>query len=129
MRKELKKANEILLSISKRNKNITPITPQDYDLFNEFFSNEPHTYGNSWSYIIQGMHGLGDNNLGYKYFDGKNLSAISIHPKIEHPEQLAMYFVRPMGKGMMKIIAELGKKYKEEFELQIYAFYMTILLK
>ncbi len=93
----LDKANTLFSTICAGNPHITPITPDDGPLFMTFFQNEPISYGNSWPYIVQGMYGLGPYNMGYKYYDGTNLSALSINSLIEHPETMVLYWVRPMG--------------------------------
>jgi hypothetical protein len=96
--------NKIGEDICKSNNHYTPITEDDYELFKKFFAKEPHTYGNSWIYIIQGMYGVGPNNLGYKYYDGINLSAICIYPKIEDETIHIFYWVRPMGPSINEMI-------------------------
>lgn len=115
-----KQPNTLLKEIASKNKFITPITPKDFTLFESFFANERPTYGNSWTYITQGMHGIGKNNLGYKYYDGKNLAAISIHQKIEQPEIFAFYWVRPMGPTVLDKITEISKQLNGAYKLPIY---------
>lgn len=117
----LEQANKFINAISQKIKEITPISFDDFALFQSYFEKEPHTYGNSWTYITQGMYGLGPNNLGYKYFDGSNLSAISIHPKIESPEIHMMYWVRPMGKSVTEKIAEVSSKVRKTYGIGTYA--------
>ncbi|MBI3366120.1 hypothetical protein HY041_00635 [Candidatus Roizmanbacteria bacterium] len=102
--KNLSKANKLIEDIAKKDKRITPITPKDLPLFQKFFKKEPHTYGNSWTYVTQGMYGIGPHGLGYKYYDGKNLSAVAIYPKIEQPDIHCFYWVRPMGQGILDVI-------------------------
>ena len=106
--KNLGKANQILQKITAQIPEITPISPNDLPLFQKFFSREPHTYGNSWTYVTQGMYGTGPHNLGYKYYDGKNLSAVTVYPKIEKPDLHVFYWVRPMGETILDVIARLA---------------------
>lgn len=105
----LNKANQLLKEISSIDKNFSPITLNDFPLFEKFFQKEPHTYGNSWTYITQGMYGTGLNNLGYKYYDGKNLSAVTIYPKLEQPNTIVFYWIRPMGSTILNIINHFSK--------------------
>jgi hypothetical protein len=105
----LKKANLLIKEIASENSFFSPITLSDLPLFNKFFKKEPHTYGNSWTYVTQGMYGLGANNLGYKYYDGKNLAAVAVYPKIDQPEINVFYWVRPMGPKILDIISLSAK--------------------
>jgi hypothetical protein len=118
--KNYNKANQIMEIVAKNNPFITPITNDDITLFQSFFKKESHSYANSWSYIIQQMYGVGKNNLGYKYYDGKNLSAVCIHPKIEQPDLNAFYWIRPMGPEILDVIDRLSKKIFEEQSIPIY---------
>lgn len=118
--KDLKKANNIIEEIAKKYKEITPVTPKDMPLFEKFFKKEPHTYGNSWTYVTQGMYGIGPFGLGYKYYDGKNLSAIAIYPKIEHPNIYCFYWVRPMGPQILDIINKFAKNLLETQSIPTY---------
>jgi hypothetical protein len=102
-------ANRLIEEIAATNKNITPISQTDYPLFQQFFSCQNHTYGNSWSYITQGMYGIGRNKLGYKYYDGENLSAVCIYPKIEQPKINIFYWIRPMGKTILQKIVDFSR--------------------
>jgi hypothetical protein len=106
---KLKKANQIIEQIASKNKNITPLTQKDFPLFQKFFNRERHSYGNSWTYITQGMYGIGKNNLGYKYYDGENLSAVCVYPKIEQPDVNVFYWIRPMGKTILEKIVDLSQ--------------------
>jgi len=119
--KKLAKANSLIKEIAAKDKRITPITLEDYPLFQKFFSKEPHTYGNSWTYVTQGMYGIGPNNLGYKFYDGKNLSAVTVYPKIEHPDIHAFYWVRPMGPQILDVIEAEAKKLLDEKNVPTYA--------
>lgn len=119
--RDLTRANELIATISKENPHITPIESGDFDLFQSFFAKEPHTYGNSWTYITQGMYGVGPNKLGYKYYDGKNLSAVCVYPKVEKPDQLVLFWIRPMGATMMSTIAEVSKKIHKDHGINVYA--------
>lgn len=113
---KLAKANAIMKRIAASNKYITPIVAADHSLFKEFFGREErHTYGNSWVYVTQGTFGVGPEKLGYKYYDGQNLCALSIYPKIERPDVIMLYWIRPLGEGMLPIIIELAEKIKREF--------------
>lgn len=107
---DLKKANSLLKELALKNKCISPVTLADIDLFNKFFKEEKeHTYGNTWTYVTQGMYGLGPNNLGYKYYDGKNLSILGIYPRVEQPDINICYWVRPMGETILDVIVSVGK--------------------
>ncbi|MGD9152757.1 MAG: hypothetical protein PVG30_03750 [Gammaproteobacteria bacterium] len=120
-KKKLEHVNNIIRDIASKNPNITPITAKDYALFEDFFAKEEkHTYGNSWIYITQGTFGIGPENLGYKYYDGKNLCAIAIYPKIEQPDIIMMYWIRPMGENILPIIVELSEKIKREYNVCCY---------
>jgi hypothetical protein len=113
-------ANRIISEISDSNPLITPITPDDYQLFRKFFDAENHTYGNSWTYITQGMYGIGPNKLGYKYYDGKNISAICAYPRIERPYSDAIYWIRPIGKTILDIIAKLTPEMNARYNVPVY---------
>jgi len=104
MNKDVTRANHIMNDLCTKNKLFSPITKKDFDLFNSFFKKEKNTYGNSWTYVTQGMYGVGPEGLGYKYYDGKNLSPVCIYPKIDNPELNVFYWVRPMGRGIFDII-------------------------
>lgn len=117
--KDVKFANQVLNSISKNNSNFSKIEPSDKELFDRYFKNERHTYGNSWVYLLQNMYGIGDNNLGFKYYDGENLSAVCVYPKIEEPSTLVFYWIRPMGKNIIKVLIEQSKIIKDRFNLPV----------
>jgi len=119
--RNLKKANALIGDIARENKFITPITPKDFPLFQKFFAKEPHTYGNSWTYVTQGMYGIGPKNLGYKYYDGKNLSAVAIYPKIEQPNLNVFYWVRPMGPTILDKIREISSSLLSQKSIPTYA--------
>jgi hypothetical protein len=116
----LKAANRIIEQIAKNNKYISPISIDDYDLFRSFFDKQAHSYGNSWVYITQRMYGVGLNNLGYKFYDGNNLSAICVYPKIEEPEVNAFYWVRPMGKNIVDKIGKFSKLLLSKYQMPVY---------
>lgn len=118
--KNLTKANLLIEDIAKKNKQITPTTPEDQTLFAKFFKNEQHTYGNSWTYVTQGMYGIGPYGLGYKYYDGKNLSAVTIYPKIEQPDIHCFYWVRPMGPQILDIIDKSAKELLQSHSIPTY---------
>jgi hypothetical protein len=118
--KDLTKANKLIQEISAQNPHITPITPADYPLFQSFFDKEPHTYGNSWTYVTQGLYGIGPHNLGYKYYDGTHLSAVCVYPKIEQPDVNVFYWVRPMGEGILDIIDTIAKNVLKEKKVPTY---------
>lgn len=119
--KNLAKVNKLIEDIAKKDKRITPVTLKDLPLFQKFFKKEPHTYGNSWTYVTQGMYGIGPYGLGYKYYDGENLSAVCIYPKIEQPDLYCFYWVRPMGKGILDIIDIYAKQLLKTQSLPTYA--------
>lgn len=118
--KDLKKANHLIEEIAKLHKEITPVTPNDMALFDKFFKKEPHTYGNSWTYVVQGKYGIGPFGLGYKYYDGKNLSSFSIYPKMEQPNKLCIYWTRPMGPQILDIIYNYSKEFLQSKALPTY---------
>lgn len=117
---DLAKANELISVIAKHNKYISPVSLDDYELFKSFFEKEPHSYGNSWIYITQGVYGIGPNKLGYKYYDGDNLSIIISYPRLEDPNTLMVYWVRPMGKDITKKIAAISKEIYNQFKVNSY---------
>lgn len=118
---KLKKSNEIILAIAETEKYISPVIPEDYQLFEDFFEKEErHTYGNSWVYVTQGVCGIGPQNLGYKYYDGQNLCMLGISPKIEPPHQIILYWIRPLGKEMPKIIVDYSQKIKKKYGISSY---------
>lgn len=119
--RDLARANDLISRIAQQYTTITPITPEDFELFQSFFSKEPHSYGNSWTYITQGMYGIGPHKLGFKYFDGKNLSAVCAYPKVENPDQQVLFWIRPMGPTMMQILAEISKEVHTTFGCNVYA--------
>jgi hypothetical protein len=106
----LKTANKLISDIALSNKNITPITLDDYDLFSRFFKQEEHSYGNSWTYVTQGVYGIGPNNLGYKYYDGTNLSVVTFYPRHGNADDHIFYWIRPMGPTVMDAIANFAKE-------------------
>ncbi len=108
--KNLTKANKLIEQLAEKDNRITPITPKDENLFAKYFKSEPHTYGNSWTYVTQGMYGIGPHGLGYKYYDGKNLSTVCVYPKIEQPDLHCFYWVRPMGSKILDIIDTYSKE-------------------
>jgi len=119
--KYLEKANTILAEIAEKNENITPIKLADYALFEDFFSREVEsTYGNSWIYVTQGTFGIGPELLGYKYYDGQNLCVLSIAPKIEQPETMMLYWIRPMGQKILSVISSLSEDIKKKYRVSSY---------
>lgn len=114
-------ANKLMEKLAKDNPRFSPLTVEDYPLFERYFQKEPHTYGNSWTYITQDMYGIGENKLGYKYFDGENLSAVCIYPKTENPDLNVFYWIRPMGKSVLDRIDALSKKIFKELNIPTYA--------
>jgi len=120
-KEKLERVNNIIRDIASKTPNITPIVPADQTLFEEFFTKEErHTYGNSWLYITQSAFGIGSEDLGYKYYDGKNLCALSIHPKIEQPDIIMLYWIRPMGEEILPIIIDLAEKIKQKYNVYSY---------
>ncbi len=118
--KDLKKANRLIEQIAKEYKEITPITLKDIPLFEKFFKKEPHTYGNSLTYVTQGKYGIGPNGLGYKYYDGKNLSSFSVYPHMEIPNTICVYWTRPMGPNILNIIEKISKDLLKEYRTPTY---------
>ena len=117
---DLSRANELMRALAKTNKYISPVTLDDFKLFNSFFKKEPHSYGNSWVYITQGVYGIGPNNLGYKYYDGDNLSIIIMYPRLEEQDTIMTYWVRPMGPKITEKIVEVAKSIYELFDINSY---------
>ena len=64
--------NRKFKEIFKDMDNISSIEKSDSSIFEKFFPKENPSYGDSWPYIIQPMHQMGENGLGYKYYDGEN---------------------------------------------------------
>ena len=119
--KNLSAANKLMIKIAETNKHLTPVTPDDLPLFQKFFQKEPHTYGNSWTYVTQGVYGIGPQNLGYKYYDGKNLSMVCVYPKIEQPKINVFYWIRPMGPNILDKILDISKENLSDYKLPTYA--------
>lgn len=120
-RKKLEKVNAIIKQIAEKNEYITPILSSDYTLFEEYFNQEKqHTYGNSWLYVTQGTCGIGPENLGYKYYDGENLCALAIYPKIEQPDIIMLHWIRPLGENILPIIVNLANQIKREYGICSY---------
>lgn len=118
--KQLYSANTILKKISRIFPFITPVDSNDLSLFQQFFQKEPHSYGNSWTYVTQGVYGIGPSNLGYKYYDGKNLSMVCVYPKLEKPDQLVFYWIRPMGPSVTSIIIKNASDLFNQFNIPSY---------
>jgi len=118
--RNLIKANHLIEEIARKYKEITPITQKDEELFSKFFKTEPHTYGNSWTYVTQGMYGIGPYGLGYKYYDGNNLSAIAVYPKIENPATHCFYWVRPIGRQILDVILSLSSDILKDYSMPTY---------
>ena len=118
--KNLSAANKLMIKIAETNKHLTPVTPDDLPLFQKFFQKEPHTYGNSWTYVTQGVYGIGPQNLGYKYYDGKNLSMVCVYPKIEQPKINVFYWIRPMGPNILDKILDISKENLSDYKLPTY---------
>lgn len=116
----LTKANKLIEQIAASNEFITPVTLDDFELFQSFFDKEPHSYGNSWTYVTQGVYGIGPNNLGYKYYDGENLSMICVYPKIEDPETNVFYWIRPMGKDVVEKIVKFSEEILKKHNVYSY---------
>lgn len=133
--RDLQQANVLMESIAKEIPEITPITPDDLDLFNRFFEREPLTHGNSWTYITQGMQSIGPYNLGYKYYDGKNLSAVFVLPRIGDESDLLFFWNRPMGKDIVSAIVNISSYINSTFNKTVYitkifrSMYDELLLK
>jgi hypothetical protein len=104
---EFVEANELMAKLAQQDNRFSPITPEDQKLYEAFFVNEDqHTYGNSWTYVTQSMFGIGPHNLGYKFYDGENLVTVAAFPKLEDPDTIALYWVRPLGKQILDLIVE-----------------------
>lgn len=119
--KNLEKANSIISKIASDYKYITPIALADSVLFEDFFAREVrHTYGDSCIYLTQGTYGIGPKKLGYKYFDGKNIAVLTVHPKIEDRNILMMYWARPMGTDILNIIIRLTEEIRQKYGIYSY---------
>lgn len=118
--KDLILPNKYLKNIASQNQNISPIQISDLDLFMDFFTKDPISYGNTWSYIVQSTYGLGENGLGYKYFDQNNLATLAIYPHMEDEDTLILYWVRPMGKDILNIINTLSKNFSKKYKVRSY---------
>jgi hypothetical protein len=116
---DLSQANEILEGIARDDDRFSPVVPEDKKLFEKFLKDEPHSYGNSWMYLTQGLYGIGPGKIGYKFHDGKNLSMVCIYPKIEQ-DQLMFYWIRPMGPGILPIIKEFSDQLLEKYSIFTY---------
>ena len=86
---------------------------EDRDTFRQFFSRERYTYGNTWTYLTQAMNSVGEFGLGYKYFDGSVLIPIVAYPDFESPNDLNIYFIRPMGENCLDRIVEVRDSIRE----------------
>jgi hypothetical protein len=117
---DLQQANSLMEEIAKRNSNISPIEQNDINIFQEAFSKDGNTYGNSWTYITQGVFGTGPSNLGYKYFDGKNISVMCVYPKLEDPSINVLYWIRPIGEGILDIISNVSQDVLNTYGLPSY---------
>lgn len=116
---DLKRSNELMAELCKSDKRFSPISNNDQELFNFFFAKYgTNSYGDSWSYVTQGMYGIGDN-LGYKFYDGENLSAVCFYPRLEFEEQL-FYWVRPLGRNISEVVSDISHKIKDLFKVRIY---------
>jgi hypothetical protein len=116
-----KKANRIMKDVVSMLPNISIVTTEDIPLFNSFFEEEfkqkRETHGNGFSYMIQMMNRIGEEDkpkLGYKYFDQKNLIPLVVYPKKTNGEEFALYFIRPMGEDALNKIIELTKILREK---------------
>lgn len=119
---DLSEVNKILDEIASSDPRISPVTLDDYALFQRFFDKEDkHTYGNSWTYVTQGVYGVGPNNLGYKYYDGDRLSIVALYPRIENPNVDMFYWIRPMGRGVEKIISDYSDSFLRKYNSPTYA--------
>jgi hypothetical protein len=63
---------------------------------------------------------MGENGLGYKYYDGESISAISMYNKLDNDSQLAVYWVNPKGARILEIIANHAKRILQEFGIHTY---------
>ncbi len=108
--RDLARANDLISRIAQQYTTITPITSEDFELFQSFFTKESHSYGNSWTYITQGMYGIGPNKLGYKYYDGKHLSAVCAYPRVEKQDEIGLFWIRPMGDGVEQCLYDISKE-------------------
>jgi len=73
------------------------------------------------------MYGIGKDGLGFKYFDGKNLCAVCVYPKIETPEVNMFYWVRPMGDTILDVIKNVSNdikfsKYIKKLHIEQYTY-------
>ncbi len=66
------------------------------------------------------LYGIGPYGLGYKYYDGKNLSAVCVYPRIERPDVYVFYWIRPMGQEILDIINKFAKHLLETYSMPTY---------
>lgn len=116
MKKEVV-AEQILNTLANSSDKISAVSLEDYETLKKFTEKERASYGNSWTYITQGLYNNGINGLGYKYFDGDNIVFFGISPSKETKE-LVFYWVRPMGKTIHNHIATLSNKINSEYGLK-----------
>jgi len=116
---DLEEANGLLSDLSKKHKEFSMMTSEDCDLFYKFSANQEYSYGNSWSYIVQGLYGIGDG-LGYKFYDGEMICGFCFYPKIENPSQLAAFWVHPMGKNLPDTLKRFADLILKEYGIPSY---------
>lgn len=90
---------------------ISPITPDDSELYRDFFRRDEARYGNSWYYVTQAANGNGDLGLGLKYYDNETLITLGFFKRPVSGEQ-CIHLIRPLGKDAAEKTAELTKEYK-----------------
>jgi hypothetical protein len=66
------------------------------------------------------MYGLGEYGLGYKYWDGENLFGLSFYPKLENPDIVSCFIVRPTGPKVIEKVLNLASFVQENKKTPVY---------
>lgn len=89
---------------------ISAITDSDRKLIKEIYAKETNeTYGNSFYYLCQAVHGIGKTKLGLKYFDGEMLAGIGLFNRSSLGGGWHFHIVHPAGNVDSKKILSLAK--------------------
>lgn len=83
------------------------ITPEDRELYRDFFRRDGQRYGNSWFYVTQAANGSGDEGLGYKYHDGNSLITVASFIRPCNDEE-CVHLIRPVDERVMEKVAKLA---------------------
>jgi len=118
---DLRLSNELLIKLSKKYLGLSPVEISDQPIFTRLLSKDRHiSYGDTWTYVTQGAYGLGENKLGYKYYDGENIVLLGFYPRVEDPAVQMLYFVRPVGKKILRVVSDIADLVKREFKINTY---------